>query len=266
MGWVEPGVAAFAVGFGVVHGDVGVADEQVRGVGGVADGDADAGVDGHGDVVDGDGLLQGGDEALRDGVDGVVVGDVFDEDGELVAAESGGGVAGSQVAGEALADFGEERVAGGVAQPVVDGFEVVEVDEQYGGELVAAGEAAQGVFDAVEEQRAVGQAGEGVVEGLVGELGFEADAFGGVAAGQDDAVDAGVAEQVGGQGFEGAPFLRGAPDAAVEGGAAGGGGGDGDGEAAGEAVDVVGCSRLVKGVSRMSAVRCCQTRLMAGLA
>jgi hypothetical protein len=75
--------------------------------------------------------------------------------------------------------------------------------------VVVAGQPSEGVVDAVEEQRAVGQAGQRVVERLVGQFGFEADAFGDVAAGQDDAVDRWVGEQVGGAGFEGALVLGG---------------------------------------------------------
>ena len=57
--------------------------------------------------------------------------------------------------------------------------------------------AGQGVLEPVGEQRAVGQAGEGVVEGVVLELRLELLLGGDVAGGDDDGADVGVAQQVG---------------------------------------------------------------------
>jgi hypothetical protein len=56
-----------------------------------------------------------------------------------------------------------------MAEGVVDELEAVEVDEQDRDAAAAALGAAEGVVEAVEEQRAVWQPGEGVVERLVGE-------------------------------------------------------------------------------------------------
>ena len=94
---------------------------------------------------------------------------VLAEHDELVAAEAGHGVARAQGQGQALADGDEQAVAQAVAQAVVDHLEVVEVEEQHGdAPLVAAG-AGQGAVEAVDQQRSVGQAGEGIVGGLVGQ-------------------------------------------------------------------------------------------------
>ena len=57
--------------------------------------------------------------------------------------------------------------------------------------------ARDGVADALDEQRAVGEVGDGVVEGLVGELLLERLALADVAAVEHDAVDVLVVEQVG---------------------------------------------------------------------
>ena len=91
----------------------------------------------------------------------------------------------------------EQLVAGGVAGAVVDGLEVVEVHEQDGDGRGDAVGARQGVVEAVGEQGAVGQAGQGVVEGVVLELRLQLLLRGDVAGGDDDGPDVGVGEQVG---------------------------------------------------------------------
>ena len=56
--------------------------------------------------------------------------DVLEQHGELVAAEAGDGVAGSDRL-EALGDLDQERVAGIVPEAVVDQLEPVEVEEEH---------------------------------------------------------------------------------------------------------------------------------------
>ena len=108
--------------------------------------------------------------------------DVLQQDRELVAAEAGRGVAGADARVEPLGDLDEHLVAGSVAEAVVDGLEVVEVEEHDGEAAALAPRAGRGVADALAEQRAVGQAGDGIVEGLVRELLLERLALGDVAA------------------------------------------------------------------------------------
>ncbi len=67
----------------------------------------------------------------------------------------------------------QQLVAGGVPEAVVDGLEVVEVEEQQPDAAALAGRAVQGAFGEHEGLRAVGQLGEGVVRGLVGEVGLQ---------------------------------------------------------------------------------------------
>ena len=98
--------------------------------------------------------------------------------------------------GEALGDLDEDLVAGGVAEGVVDRLEVVEVEEDDREPAAVATGAGDGVADALAEQRAVGEAGDGVVEGLVGELVLEGLALGDVAAVEHDAADVLVVQQV----------------------------------------------------------------------
>ena len=59
-------------------------------------------------------------------------------------------------------------VAGRVAQAVIHRLEVVKVDEQHGELRLLAEGPGQGVRHPIPEERLVGQAGERVVEGLVG--------------------------------------------------------------------------------------------------
>jgi hypothetical protein len=80
-------------------------------------------------AVDRDWFLGCGDDALRGRVCGGAV-DVVAEDDEFVAAEPGDDVADARGVGEASGDGVQHPVAGFVSGGVVDGFEVVEVDEE----------------------------------------------------------------------------------------------------------------------------------------
>ena len=74
------------------------------------------------------------------------------------------------LAEHALGDLEQHPVADRVAEAVVDGLEVVEIDEQHSHPDVLAERPRDRVADALEEQRAVREMGDRVVEGLVGEL------------------------------------------------------------------------------------------------
>ena len=65
------------------------------------------------------------------------VGQVLEQDGELVAVQPSGGVAGSCRVAQPVGDLDQELVATGVAEPIVDLLEVVDVDVQDGQQLVA---------------------------------------------------------------------------------------------------------------------------------
>ena len=106
---------------------------------------------------------------------------VLQQHGELVAAEAGQGVARTQGRVHALGDGDEQAVPGLVADAVVDDLEAVDVGEQHPVVGPAALAAAQGLLQAVEEDPAVGQAREVVVEGVVGQARLEGLALGDVA-------------------------------------------------------------------------------------
>ena len=85
--------------------------------------------------VDGDAAerRRAGQRAVQAGgdlADGAAVGDVGQQDGELVAAEAGEDVVAAQRLAQARGDVDEQLVAVLVAQRVVDLLEAVEVDEQ----------------------------------------------------------------------------------------------------------------------------------------
>ena len=75
----------------------------------------------------------------------------------------------------------EQLVADRVAERVVDGLEAVEVDEQHAEHAIVASHARERLLEAVGEHDPVGQAGERVVQHLVGELRLEALLVGEVA-------------------------------------------------------------------------------------
>jgi hypothetical protein len=98
-------------------------------------------------------------------MDCLLVGGVLDEDSELVAADAGGGVAGTQRTADAFGDQAKQPVAGFVAERVVDYLEVVEVDEQDTGQRAAGAGTVGGLGELLLERGAVGQPRQRVVVG-----------------------------------------------------------------------------------------------------
>ena len=113
----------------------------------------------------------------------------IEQHAELVAAEPGDGVLAADAGAEPVGDHHQGRVAGAVAEAVVEPLEAVEV-AVAGRRSVLPSRFAdeQRVLDPVGEQGPVGQAGQRVVEGLVAELGLEGVALGHVAGVEDDAA------------------------------------------------------------------------------
>src|SRR3954462_188719 len=90
-------------------------------------------------------------------------GQVGDADDELVAPEPGDRVDLAQRHVEPLGDHAEERVAGLVAERVVDLPEAVEVDEQHGAYAAVPSGLGDGPFDTVAEEHPIGETGQRVV-------------------------------------------------------------------------------------------------------
>ena len=123
------------------------------------------------------------------GVGGLLAADVLEQDRELVAAEARGGVDAAHGAVEPPRDRDQHLVADRVPERVVDLLEVVEVEEEHRERAVVAAPAGQRLARGLDEHRAVGEPGDGVVEGLVRELGLERLALADVAGVEQDAAD-----------------------------------------------------------------------------
>ena len=90
-----------------------------------------------------------------------------DEDHELVAAEPAQQVLAPDGVGHTAGDGDEQLVAGRVPHAVVEGLEVVEVDEQHAHRHAVPVRDREEPFGAVDEQGAVREPGERIVEGLL---------------------------------------------------------------------------------------------------
>src|ERR1035437_5589885 len=84
---------------------------------------------------------------------------------EFVAAEPRHRVTLAHAGCQSLGDLFEKRIALVMAQGVVDGLEVIQVNEQQCVLAPMAGSGSQGLFEPVHQQPAVGQAGQWVGEG-----------------------------------------------------------------------------------------------------
>ena len=104
----------------------------------------------------------------------------LEDDHELVAAETRQGVTRPDGTPEALGDDAEQLVADLVTEVVVDDLEPIDVAEEHGHPAAGAVGLEQRVVEVVEEQAAVGQAGQGILERMPGQLLLEGLALRGV--------------------------------------------------------------------------------------
>src|ERR1700733_8579828 len=170
---VEQCVAVLAGGLGGVQRELGVA-QQIVGVRVAAKRQANAGrhEEVGTEVRELERLVQSLDDASCECVQTRPAGSGLDQDHELVIAEATDGVAGAHHRVDAFGHVLQQLIAGVVAEPLVDVFEPVDVDEQRTHEQprLAAG-TREHALCAVHHQRTVGQAGERVVEIVVRHLG-----------------------------------------------------------------------------------------------
>ena len=122
------------------------------------------------------------EHAVGDQLGLLAVGEVLQQHRELVAAEPRDGVPRAQRGLQPARDLDQQVVADEVPERVVDDLEAVEVEEQHRRALASflRHVAAHGVLEAVQEQHAVRQAGQRVVQRVVLELGLRALALGDV--------------------------------------------------------------------------------------
>ena len=193
---VVDGHRGLAAVLGPVHRDVGVAEHLLRaGAAGPALRDPDAGAAGDRGAGQPDRLRQRADDPVRD-LDGLLGGPALQQHRELVPAEPGRGVARGEGGRDGLADEPEQLVAGGVAVPVVDGLEVVEVADHHHEAVLVALPRGQRLHQPLGEQPAVGQPGHRVVQHVQRDLRGVLLLGGDVADGDHVALDGRVLQPV----------------------------------------------------------------------
>ena len=164
---VEDLVPRLPVGLGLVHGQVGVAEQGAGVVGAaVTQGDADADRGEHLLASQPEGAHQLRLDPVREAGGAAHARHLLQQDRELVAAQSGHGVRRSHAALEPAGDRHQELVAQRVSEAVVDHLEAVHVQHQDSeAGLGVATTSRHHLAQPVHEQRPVGQPGEGVPEG-----------------------------------------------------------------------------------------------------
>ena len=162
--------AVAAVFLRAVHRGVGVAQEGLGRVAlPVGHRDPDRDGDEHFPFDEGNRFGDHFRDALGDVLGGVHAGDVQAQHRELVATEARHDVVGTHRAAQAVGDRDEQPVSRRVPEAVVHHLEAVEVEEQDRHPAVHGGGTRQLSAEPLHEQRAVGQAGERVVDRLVRE-------------------------------------------------------------------------------------------------
>ena len=116
---------------------------------------------------------------------------------ELVAAVPGDGIGAAEDASEAGGELREQLVAGFVPVRVVHGLEPVDVEEEHRDRVLVALGARQAVGEPVQEQVAVGQAGERIVQRLVRQQLLHPSPSRDVAAHDQHAAHRGLVQEVG---------------------------------------------------------------------
>ena len=191
-------IGAGAVVLGAVERDVGVAQHLVGGrlLAAVDQGDAGGGGDREPAAGELERLGERVEQVAGHLRGGLGRGAGLEQHGELVAAEAGGGVARGEPLGEPAGADAQQLVARGMAERVVDLLEVVEVEEEDGEALLRGRAGVERVLEPVDEQRAVREVGQRVVERAVGEPVLQRDAVRHVARVDDGAADGGVVQEV----------------------------------------------------------------------
>ena len=121
--------AASSGAFGRIQRHVGIA-QQVGAFVGAGLGDTDRTTTGDAASVDPGRTAQDLKQTLRHDLHGLAVGHAMGDHREFVASQSRHHVAGPHRVGQPARGFDQQRVAGRMAEAVVDELEVVEVDQQ----------------------------------------------------------------------------------------------------------------------------------------
>jgi len=97
---------------------------------------------------------------------------------ELVGTEAAGGVRAAGMRLQPVGDLSQQGVAGPVAQRVIDGLEVVQVDDEQGTMVAGPAVGGQGVLQTVDQQAAVRQTRDRVKPGQSMQLVLDAPVLG----------------------------------------------------------------------------------------
>ena len=136
---------------------------------------ADREGDGHRALAHVDRAAQSGSDALHGRERGPRVGEVLAQHHELVAAEATDRVGAPHAAREAPGDLAQHLVTDLVAERVVDQLEVIDVHEHHRDRSAAPAGGDDRLLGARGEQRPIRQAGQRIVQALMGELGGGVD-------------------------------------------------------------------------------------------
>ena len=179
---VEHAMTRFPFGLRAIHRRVRVADHVLGHV--VlprAERDADAGGGEDFVAAEHERHVERREDALGHGGRFERIFEIVEQHRELVAAEPRDGVAGPDRLAQHAADRDQQLVADRVAEAVVDQLEAIEIEEQHRDEPVGVAlQARERAAEAIEEQRAIRQSRQRVVEGVVQQLLLEAAALGDV--------------------------------------------------------------------------------------
>ena len=167
----EEVVGALAFALGAVEREIGVLEQFVAARAVLwAHRHAEAGGQLHGSAADGDIRVERAVDLARQRGRVRAFAQTGDEQAELVAAEACDHVIGEQVL-QPLSGLAQQRIANGVAHRVVDHLEIVEIDED-GHRAVRRALARDRAVELLDEETAVGQARQAIVERAVDDLAF----------------------------------------------------------------------------------------------
>ena len=152
---------------GEVHGGVGLLDGDHRRGARFGDRQPDARRHREQVVAESERLLDLADQPIAERRDRCHVLEAAHHDQELVATETGHEVARAHAPSDPIGDLAQHEVAGRVTVRVVDALEAVDVDEHHG---ALVGTVHQHALEVLEHREPVGEAGQCVVAGLMGEL------------------------------------------------------------------------------------------------
>ncbi len=171
---VEHDVLIAALGFGQVQGGIGLREQVVIGRW-VGSGKGDSDASGPGEVVPGDldRLGHQADEGLGHLEHPAGTGRMVEQHDELVARQPGDQVARTHGARESIGDGDEQPIPGAMTEEVVHHLELVEVEEEDGGEVAEV--LVRPPIELVQKGPAVREIRELVVVGVVGETLFGVD-------------------------------------------------------------------------------------------